>query len=1261
MAELAQQKKAALKKASAGQKQKVHRKGRGKKPAYVQTKLAMSTPGDKQEQEADQVADRVSRSPRGVQRMGEEQAQRADAVPQTEQGDQSLAPLSRQEEEEAQTKLFRQEEEEAQTKLQRQPIEEEEQELQTKLHRQEEEEEMQAKLYRQTEEEEEQLQTRIARQEEEEAAQAKLQRQPIEEEEEELQAKLHRQEEEEEMQTKLFRQPLEEEEEELQPMLARQPLEEEEEELQPSLARQEEEETQEDQSSTQVPPEVEQKIEEQRGNGAALPESVQADMEEKIGADFSSVVIHDDSAADELCKSINARAFTIGRDVFFSSGEYAPGTEAGRELLAHELTHVVQQNGGVQRVYRAVDPRPSASNPAAESALSQMSTLELPPIKHRHAALYTGTGARRAAGYKRNTSQSQVSVWNQAINISDDAVVAKLREHVDEDFVKPTSTRGQVPYRVGNETRSESWSSLKRTLRIPDWDRRGNKLTSRGERFQVDHMVELQVFGDSTGNAGNVIGNLELLKGSPNTSSGSTIKNNIYRNVTNYLAAEDPGFNALAARTKATRRRSFLNSHSITFTNMTRGGGRAGQDSDWWTRAEIEDALPLAAAQAPPENRLEGSSGTFVLASGPGGIEISRYRYNEGNLTFAPRNERAAKAMAGVRIREFQLNSEVETGTEGSQMGTMKAEWDLPRGFRSGEEVDIPLLGVGRYCGAPGEIPALNTNFDHLSPVSLPQLEIRNGGIHAQGQITPSIPLLANNPISVELDGNDIRFEVEYSASQLALPFPGIAIDEATIALLYSTEDGFGGEGAVDFSVNRLGAGNLTISADQRNGFSAEGNFEFDTELFDRAEIEVWYRDNAFGGRGTIGIDNAEKIKGIRSANLSVELSEDSVTAEGDVQPDIPGVQQAGLTVSHSEEDGLVIGGELQLSSETPGIESGSISVTVRKQEDQWQVAARGTAQPSVPGIDSELSVEYDDGAFSAEAQARYQRGMLDGTIRAGATNRTLDESGNPTGDPGNDLIFFGGGELTLGIAPWLQATVGVEFLPNADIQVRGEIGLPDSIEIFPRKEISKDIFSIDIPIPIVPGIFAEVGGGLDATAGIGPGEIDELRLGIEYNPNDEANTHVYGSAHLNIPADAGLRLSVRGGIGLGIPAASVSGGLEVGGQLGIEGAAEAGVQIDWRPSTGLELNAYGRLSAQPKFTFDVSGYVEVEALFFTIYENRWELASFEYGSDMTFGVRFPVHYREGEPFDISLDDVEFEVPDVNPRQLLSDLVDRVA
>ncbi len=91
---------------------------------------------------------------------------------------------------------------------------------------------------------------------------------------------------------------------------------------------------------------VARSIEERRGGGSPLGDDVRADMEGALGADLGGVRVHTDSAADELGEAVSATAFTSGEDVFFRSGNYDPGSRSGRELLAHELTHVVQQRTG---------------------------------------------------------------------------------------------------------------------------------------------------------------------------------------------------------------------------------------------------------------------------------------------------------------------------------------------------------------------------------------------------------------------------------------------------------------------------------------------------------------------------------------------------------------------------------------------------------------------------------------------------------------------------------------------------------------------------------------------------------------------------------------------------------------------------------------------------------------------------------------------------------------------------------------------------
>jgi hypothetical protein len=85
------------------------------------------------------------------------------------------------------------------------------------------------------------------------------------------------------------------------------------------------------------------------GNGDALSSGVRGQMEDAFGVDFSAVRVHTDSQSQQMNDNLNARAFTYGTDIHFNTGEYQPGNREGQHLLAHELTHVVQQNGGLQR------------------------------------------------------------------------------------------------------------------------------------------------------------------------------------------------------------------------------------------------------------------------------------------------------------------------------------------------------------------------------------------------------------------------------------------------------------------------------------------------------------------------------------------------------------------------------------------------------------------------------------------------------------------------------------------------------------------------------------------------------------------------------------------------------------------------------------------------------------------------------------------------------------------------------------------------
>jgi hypothetical protein len=94
-----------------------------------------------------------------------------------------------------------------------------------------------------------------------------------------------------------------------------------------------------------VHPDVEAAIAASRGRGRRLDTGIASQLEGALGDSMQDVRVHTGPQAAALTRAVSARAFTVGTDIFFSAGEYNPGSPTGAELIAHEAAHVVQQRG----------------------------------------------------------------------------------------------------------------------------------------------------------------------------------------------------------------------------------------------------------------------------------------------------------------------------------------------------------------------------------------------------------------------------------------------------------------------------------------------------------------------------------------------------------------------------------------------------------------------------------------------------------------------------------------------------------------------------------------------------------------------------------------------------------------------------------------------------------------------------------------------------------------------------------------------------
>ena len=162
--------------------------------------------------------------------------------------------------------------------------------------------------------------------------------------------------------------------------------------------------------------------------GRALEPALRQDMEQRFGHDFSRVRVHADAAAEVSVRDVNAHAYTVGRDVVFGSGQYAPETAAGRHLIAHELTHVVQQTG-----------------PSGEPSTGSAQTL------HRYRRKGKDTIAFEAADETLTDAKTQP--WVEHIDIQFDKAV------VDDGHKAAALAAGQLEPRMPTGTLKAKYSA----------------------------------------------------------------------------------------------------------------------------------------------------------------------------------------------------------------------------------------------------------------------------------------------------------------------------------------------------------------------------------------------------------------------------------------------------------------------------------------------------------------------------------------------------------------------------------------------------------------------------------------------------------------------------------------------------------------------------------------------------------------------------------------------------------------------------------
>src|SRR5207248_1340831 len=177
-------------------------------------------------------------------------------------------------------------------------------------------------------------------------------------------------------------------------------------------------------------------------SGHALPGDLRAKFESSLGTDLGAVRVHGDSAAAEASASLGARAFAVGQDVVMGAGQYAPDTNDGAWLLAHEVAHTVQQRGASSGPQTKLEVREDGDTCEREAGAAAN-------------AVMNGPQAQAAAADDNIVSVPPLSMWDAVVHQLDaaDQAIAAYEQHPSPDGLRAVQRAvdaGQQAFRLAS-------------------------------------------------------------------------------------------------------------------------------------------------------------------------------------------------------------------------------------------------------------------------------------------------------------------------------------------------------------------------------------------------------------------------------------------------------------------------------------------------------------------------------------------------------------------------------------------------------------------------------------------------------------------------------------------------------------------------------------------------------------------------------------------------------------------------------------------
>ncbi len=1016
-----------------------------------------------------------------------------------------------------------------------------------------------------------------------------------------------------------------------------------------------------DGGTTHAPDSIETSLASSKGGGSGLAPGTRSEMESGLGADFSGVKVHTDSNAAKMSQQLNAHAFTHGSDVYFNSGKFDPGSTSGKHLLAHELTHTIQQGAAPQvqmkdasaRLTKATDKIATKTIKSSDVTITvvgnmyeitlknnkktytldtdgktlEMPEITLPSLKKRNESLYKFP----ILSVRGRGKTLQVDNWVNAVK---SAVNAKVYAFLlgENPGMKDSDT---LYYKLGKRDSFHVIGDVKKIQEssyIPKWNRSGQP-----NNHQVDHILEYQLGGEDQ--PGVKPENYELLDAQANMSSGNAIRQERYDRIGealgyfNDINTETPGkFPKLPSI--ETVKGQYLNKFAkVGKWNLPfNGNGKV-----YWTFDELTSAVHMKQLKkmTPAEvSEVAGSATEAVIYVGEASGSPKKLP-----LPFA--GKQIKNFFAGMDLEQFTVNSGAPVA--GTPAGTV--EFTLNQKFtnrlKTGDNLKFNLMPIdGRlntYFIKTSQLFNKNMfrKFEGLSPVTVNEMELDpQKGLMLSGTITCEVPFLKDLAIDFYIAGEEMGFSTAIDLNTIKDNFPkpfNKYITDVNLEISYmlnnSGDSGIGLAGVIGFEIEKLGKG-LLKGGKKGKGFKLAGDFEFDKSLFD-GEIHFGYEENKWSIGGSAKM-NSKKIKGIKKADIHFDYKDEKLKAGGSAELTVPGISAVKIDSEIGADGNFAVTTVVDLTK-VPRVKSGTVTVTIGKTaEGEWDLGIGGKVVPDIEfsGLTlGEVVVSYGKGIFDISISAAYDKNKVKATeMKFGITNRAVAADGTATGEGASEMNYYGGVTFEVTVTDELKGEIKSVLKPDGDITLDGKITLAADKKLLDIKPVNKNIFTLDKNIPLASCVVAtlslHIGGAVDLYANVDPLSIKEgsnVRIG-NLSLKNYNNPQVDSTIKLGSKLAAGVKLTLEVGLDaslLGLIHAQI-GGKGTLDFVAIEADAAGLIEMGWSPSGGFKIKEASvtlEMMSKLKASLDAYAKVYVDLWLTTInvWSHTWPVAQEEF------------------------------------------------